>query len=219
MKHCRNLGIIFWLTALAACLSIGIACGYDYLEGGYVQSTEWSATMDPGISGMVKWMDLPVPSSTFIPYREYYRATLVPAMAVSSTVSSPVKYDITGQTPNGVYYRNGQWLSFTTYSSSRLTQSNDLWISGQTNWTQYAAIPLGASLQLLANVPAGGTGGFFEVVQNSAVKTEYKTLQFNPGYSSMSFLGGQTGRYMFYFVVNNQPSNLVIVDVFTAASA
>jgi len=219
MKHCRNLGIILWLTALAACLSIGIACGYDYLEGGYVQSSERSATMDPGISGMVKWMDLPVPSSTFIPYREYYRATLVPAMAVSSTVSSPVKYDMTGQTPNGVYYRNGQWLSFITYSSSRLTQSNDLWISGQTNWTQYAAIPLGASLQLLANVPAGGTGGFFEVVQNSAVKTEYKTLQFNPGYNSMSFLGGQTGRYMFYFVVNNQPSNLVIVDVFTAASA
>ena len=219
MINCRYLGIFLCMTAFAACLSMGNALGYDYLEGGYVASYDRSATMDPGISGMVKWLDLPVPSSTFIPYREYYRTALVPTVVASSTVSSPVQYDITGQIPNGVYYRNGQWLSFTTYSSSRLTQSNDLWISGQTNWTQYAAIPLGASLQLLANVPAGGTGGFFEVVQNSAVKTEYKTLQFNPGYSSMSFLGGKTGRYMFYFVVNNQPSNLVIVDVFTAASA
>jgi len=220
MRYFRDLGFLLCMTALATCLSTGIAWGYDYLEGGYVSSYDSSydrsRTADPGIAGMVKWLDLPVASSTFIPYREYYKTTLTPV--ASGIVSSPMQYDLTGQTPNGVYYRNGQWLPFTTYSSSRFTQSNDLWISGQTNWTQYAVIPLGASLQLLANVPAGGTAGFFEVIANNAVKTEYKTIQFNPGYSSMSFLAGQTGRYMFYFVVNNQPSNLVIVDVLAQAS-
>jgi len=215
MRCLKDIEIVLCMAALVACLSTGIAWGYDYLEGGYVSSYDRSRTMDPGISGMVQWLDLPVPASTFVPYREYYRTTLT--TVASSVLSSPVQYDLAGQTPNGVYYRNGQWLPFSTYSSSRLTQSNDLWITGQTNWTQYAAIPLGASLQILTNVPSGGTAAFFEVISNNAVKTEYKTLQLNPGYSSMSFLAGQTGRYMFYYVVNNQPSNLIIVDVFIQA--
>ena len=216
MRCFKDLGIILCMTALVACQLTEIAWGYDYLEGGYVTSYDRSRTMDPGISGMVKWLDLPVPASTFIPYREYYYTTTLTPVA-SGILSSPMPYDLAGQTPNGVYYRNGQWLSFPAYSSSRLTQSNDLWISGQTNWTQYAAIPVGASLQMVANVPAGGTAGVFEVIANNAVKTEYRTLQFNPGYSSMSFFAGNAGRYMFYYVVGNQPSNLVIVDVFNPA--
>jgi len=206
------------MTALAACLLTGIAWGEDYLEGGYVSSYDRSAIMDKGIAGMVQWLDLPVPGSAFAPYKEYYKTTVSPTMFVmSDAVSSPVQYDITGQMPAGVYYRNGQWLSYATYATSRITQSNDLWISGQTNWTQYAAIPVGSSLQLLANVPSGGIGSFFKLIQTNAISTDYKTARFNPGYSSMSFIAGQTGRHMLYFVVNNQPSNVVIVDVFSQA--
>jgi hypothetical protein len=211
MKSSR---ILLYLTALATCLLIGIACGEDYLGGGYVRSSDRSMMMDPGISGMVQWLDLPVPGSTFAPYKEYYMTAVTPSMLVmSETVSSPVPYDITGRTPAGVYYRNGQWLSYATYATSRITQSNDLWISGQTNWTQYAAIPLGSSLQLVANVPLGGMGSFFKLVQTNTVSTDYKAAQFNTGYSSMDFIAGQTGRHMLYFVVNNQQSNVVIVDV------
>jgi hypothetical protein len=210
--------VLMIMAALAMCLLIGIAWGEDYLEGGYVSSYDRSAMMDKGIAGMVAWLDLPVPGSTFIPYREYYKTTVAPTMFVmSDAVSSPVKYDISGQMPAGVYYRNGQWLPYATYAASQLTRSNDLWISGQTNWTQYAAIPVGSSLQLLANVPSGGVGSFFKLIQTNAVSTDYRTAQFNPGYSSMSFIAGQTGRHMLYFVVNNQPSNLVIVDVFSQA--
>ena len=97
------------------------------------------------------------------------------------------------------------------------SRTNDLWISGQTNWTQYAVSPVGASLQLVANVPTGGMGGFYEVVQTNTVSTEYKTYQFNPGYSTMNYRADQMGRHMLYFVVNNQPSNVVIVDVFSQA--
>ncbi|MCK9564882.1 MAG: hypothetical protein M0Q43_02390 [Methanothrix sp.] len=215
MKYSR---ILLCMTALAACLLIGIACGEDYLGGGYVRSSDRSMMMDKGIAGMVQWLDLPVSGSTFAPYREYYKTIVAPSMLVmSEAVSSPVPYDITGRTPAGVYYRNGQWLSYATYATSRITQSNDLWISGQTNWTQYAAIPLGSSLQLVANVPSGGMGSFFKLVQTNAVSTDYKAAQFNPGYSSMDFIAGQTGRHMLYFVVNNQPSNVVIVDVFSQA--
>jgi hypothetical protein len=212
--------ILLYLTAFfaVAYLTTGFAWGYDYLEGGYVTSSDRSTSMEPGIAGMVKWLDLPVPGSTFAPYREYYTTTVSAVMpVVSEAVSSPVQYNITGRTPTGVYYRNGQWLSYAAYANSRLTQSNDLWISGQTNWTQYAAIPVGSSLQLLASVPSGGMGSLFKLIQTNAVSTDYMIIQFNPGYCSMSFIAGQTGRHMLYFVVNNQPSNLVIIDVFSQA--
>ncbi len=212
------LKVIICMAALAACLMIGISWGEDYLEGGYVSGYDRSAKMDKGISGMVQWLDLPVPGSAFAPYREYYKTTVAPAKFVKSeAVSRPVPYDITGRAPVGVYYRNGQWLSYATYATSQLTQSNDLWISGQNNWTQYAAIPVGSSLQLLANAPLGGMGSFFKLIQTNVVSTDYSTAQFNPGYSSMSFIAGQTGRHMLYFVLNNQPSNMIIVDVFSQA--
>ena len=35
----------------------------------------------------------------------------------------------------------------------------------------------------------------------------------------MNFNADQVGRHMLYFVVNNQPSNVVVVDVFAQAQA
>jgi hypothetical protein len=229
MKYYR---ILLYMTALAMCLLIGNAWGEDYLGGGYVSSSDRSMMMDPGIADMVQWLDSPVPSfpwyssdpsfykkavprSTFTPYREYYITTGAPV--VSGVVSNPVKFDITRQTPNGIYYGNGKGLSYTQYESTVPSKTNDLWISGGTNWTQYAVSPVGASFQLVANVPAGGMGGFYEVVQTDAVSTKYKTYQFNLGYNTMNFKAEQMGRHMLYFVVNNQPSNMVVVDVFSQA--
>ena len=66
-------------------------------------------------------------------------------------------------------------------------------------------------------MPAGGMGSFYEVIQTNTASTNYKTYQFNPGYSTMNFKADQMGRHMLYIVVNNQPSNVVIVDVFSQA--
>ena len=205
------------MAALTALMFIGTAWGQeDYLGVGYVASLDRSAFFEPGISGMVKWLDMPAPSSTFLPYREYYTASRLPKTTpISQAVGSPVQYDISGRTPSGVYYGNGQAQSYASYASSLSTPRNDLWIAGQANWTQYAVIPVGASLQLLVSVPAGGSGGLYKVIQTNSLKTDYQSMQFNPGYISMSFLASQTGRHMLYFVVNNMPSNVVIVDVFS----
>ena len=113
---------------------------------------------------------------------------------VSGIVTNPVKFDITRETPYGIYYGNGQGLPYSQYASTVPSRTNDLWISGQTNWTQYAVSPVGASLQLVANVPAGGMGGFYEVVQTDTASTKYKTYQFNPGYNTMNFKADQMGR-------------------------
>lgn len=214
-----NRKFLLYMTGLVLCLLIGTALGYDYLEGGYVGSTERYSTMEPGISGMVKWLDLPVPSSTFSPYREYYTAYTTTISPVSgSSLGSPVPYDITGKAPIGVFYRNGLWLPYATYASYQSVPSNDLWISGQTNWTQYALMPVGASLLMLSSVPLGGMGSLYEIVQSNTVKTEYNTAQFSVGYNAMTFYAGQAGRYMFYYIINNQPSNVVVVDVFNQAT-
>ena len=212
----KNHIILLFMAALAALTSIGMAWGQDdFLAVGY-GAVDRSEFFEPGVSGMVKWMDMPVPASTFLPYRQYYVAPARPrASLAGDVVGSPVQYDVTGRTPSGMHYGSGQAQNNSAYASSLSAPRNDLWIAGQANWTHYAIIPVGASLELLASVPNGGSGGLYKVIQTNSLKTDYQSMQFNPGYSSMSFLAGQTGRHMLYFVVNNMPSNVVIVDVFT----
>ena len=55
------------------------------------------------------------------------------------------------------------------------------------------------------------------MIQTDTTSSKYKTYQFNQGYNTMNFNADQVGRHMLYFVVNNQPSNVVVVDVFAQA--
>jgi len=60
----RPSKILLCLAAFTACLLIGLGGGYDWLEGGYVSSSR--GPIDPGIAGMIMWLDQPVPN-----YRGY----------------------------------------------------------------------------------------------------------------------------------------------------
>jgi hypothetical protein len=228
----RYTGFVPCLTAFAVCLLIGVTCGQDWLGGGYVRSYDRSMTFEPGIAGMVQWLDAPVPSfpwygsdvsfykkavpnTTFSPFREYYATTGTPI--VDGLISNPSKFNITQKTPSGVYYGAGQGLPYTQYTSIVPVKTNDLWIQGATNWTQYLVSPVGTILQLVANVPMGGPGGFYEIVQTDTTSSKYKIYQFYQGFNTMNFAPTQIGRHMLYFIVNNQPSNVVVVDVFAQA--
>jgi len=79
--------------------------------------------------------------------------------------------------------------------------------------------PVGTWIQLVANAPVGGSAGFYEIVQTNTNAVKYNTYQFNQGYNTMNFNADQVGRHMLYFVVNNQPSNVVVVDVFAQSPA
>jgi hypothetical protein len=192
MKYSRNSKILLCMTALSVCLLIVTACGQDYLDGGYVRSFDRSMLMDPGIAGMVWWLDQPVsnppryssdiafykqsvPDTTLSPFREYQYAAAVPS------------------------------------------KTNDLWIQGATNRTQYVAIPIGTWLQLVAHAPVGGPAGFYEMIQTDTTSSKYSIYQFNQGYNTMNFQADQIGRHMLYFVINSQPSNVVVVDVLARA--
>src|SRR5664280_2342488 len=210
-----------FMTTLAACLLIGIACGQD------------RSMNDPGIAGMLNWLDTPVPNfpwyssggafynqavpvTTFSPFTQYYTTTGTPV--VGGIISNPAKFNITEKTPSSVYYGAGVGLPYSQYTSIVPSKTNDLWIQGATNWTQYVVTPLGTWLQLVANAPIGGPAGFYEMIQTDKSTSQYKTYQFNQGYNTMNFQADKVGRHTLYFVVNNQPSNVVVVDVFSQAA-
>ncbi len=184
---------------------------------------------DPGLAGMLQWLDTPVPSfpwytsggsffsqpysyTTFSPYTEYYTTIGMPV--VGGIISNPTKFDIVQKTPSTVYYGAGVGLPFTQYSSTVPSNTNDLWIQGATNWTQYVVSPVGTWLQLIAYAPVEGPAGFYETTQTDTTSSKYNTYQFNQGYNTMNFNADKVGRHMLYFVVNSQPSNVVVVDVF-----
>ena len=222
------------MIAIAACLLIQIAFGEDYLEGGYVGSSDRWKTMEPGIAGMVRWLDMPetsfpwyssdvsfyrqaVPVTTFMPFWEYYAVIGTPI--VGGIVSNPAKFDIAQETPYSVFYGAGQGLPYSQYASLVPAKANDLWFQGAMNWTQYLVCPVGTVLHLVAHVPVGGTGGFYEIIQNNTTSLKYKTYQFYQGYNTMDYATDQIGRHMLYFVVDNQPSNVVVADVFSQDSS
>jgi hypothetical protein len=152
---------------------------------------------------------------TFSPFREFYTTSGMPV--VGGIISTPIKFDIAQKTPTTIYYGVGQALPYSQYMSSMPSKTNDLWVQGATSWSQYVVSPVGTWLQLVANAPVGGSAGFYEIVQTGTTVTKYSTYQFNQGYNTMNFNADQVGRHMLYFVVNNQPSNVVVVDVFAQA--
>ena len=198
---------------------------------GYVRDRSMT---DEGIASMLQWLDTPVPNvplytkggaiynqavpdTTFSPFAQYYVTTGTPV--VGGIISNPTKFDVKQKTPTAVYYGAGVGLPYNQYAATVTSRTNDLWIQGATNWTQYVICPVGTWLQLIAYSPVAGPAGFYETTQTDTTSTEYKAYEFNQGYNTMNFYADQVGRHMLYFVVDSQPSNTVIVDVFAQAPA
>lgn len=151
-------------------------------------------------------------------YSEYYVSS---TPIVSGIISAPVKFEINKRTPARIYLSSGQQLPYAQYATSAV-RGNELWIQGsagrsQYEWSQYVVCPAGTNLQLVAYVPAGGQADFFETIQTNSVNATSKRYSFYPGYNDMQFTADQIGRHILLFVVNNQPSNAVIVDVISPA--
>jgi len=122
------------------------------------------------------------------------------------------RYSLTGQEPAQLYLGgpSGQTVSFSTYQTT-YGSGNSLWIQGANSWTQYAVCPLGSYLRLLAYTSSGGMAEFFEIYPSNRLL--YRSYSFYPGYSRLTFHGDEIGRHVLLFLVNNQPSNAVSVDV------
>jgi hypothetical protein len=119
------------------------------------------------------------------------------------------QYSISGSEPSAVYFGDKS-VSYSTYRSA-YTGTNTLWILGSWSWTQYASCPLWAYLQLLAYSPSGGSAELYEIYPSGNVDKD--STYFWPGYTRINFQADAVGRHILLFVVNNQPSNAVVIDV------
>ncbi len=177
---------------LLTCLS-GVQGQYSMPTGGYPTGMETvgAATMGSPNSQYYQMLNGPIPSTH---------------------ISAPEQFDITGNAPSSVLFSNqGQPVNYAQYATSpSYMGSSSLWVQGLTSWAQSTVVPQGATVNLLAITPSGGSGYLY--FQDSDGQMYTYNYYFYP-YSRMTFYADKPGRHVFYFVVNGMVSNQVIIDV------
>ncbi len=224
---------LFLLAVLSLGAAVAAAQGGFTLQQSFGMGSMFNQTINddfwniytPGISANldIPWFDWEFNESydlgdMYSSYSEYYVSS---TPVVTGIVSAPVKFEITKRTPARVYLSSGQQVAYNQYAASAM-RGNELWIQGsagrsQYEWSQYVVCPAGTNLQLVAFAPAGGQADFFETIQTNLVNATSKRYNFYSGYNDMQFTADQIGRHILLFVVNNQPSNAIIVDVISPA--
>ncbi len=128
-------------------------------------------------------------------------------------IEAPKKSDIKGKTPNTVYFSyQMQAMPYTQYQTyATYTGGNSLWIQGSTSWSQYARVPQGSSLSLMATSSNGGNGNLYEI--NPDGKLYKNAFYFYPGYNQIDFYADSIGQHILLFVIDGQVSTSVVIDV------
>jgi len=153
-------------------------------------------------------------------FSQFYISTSAPV----SGGFAPVKIDINKKLPAKLYFGSGKEIAYKEYQSAiSPARGNELWIQKYMDWSQYAIVPQGAGMQFIAFTPTGGQADYYEIFETGVQKIDAKQVNFYAGYNELNFLADKVGRHILFFVLNNQPSNAIIVDVIsqppTAASA
>jgi hypothetical protein len=145
-------------------------------------------------------------------YSQFYTTTS--GSVPSNAISASQQIEISGNTPSHVYLgEQMQSVSYTQYQSTpSYTGGNFLWIKGATAWTQYAVVPQGATVSLLAITSAGGSGSF---TSDGQIYSNSYVLYPN---SQLTFYAGTIGRHSLSFALNGWASNQVVIDVVAATS-
>ncbi len=144
-------------------------------------------------------------------YSQYY--TMTTGSAPSTHISAPTQIDIVGMVPANLYLSTqNQEVPYSQYMSNPAnTGMNSLWIQGATSWAQYATVPQGASISLIAISSTGGSGYLNEIHPDGTMYNS--NFYFYPGSSRMNFYADTIGRHILSFVINGKVSNTVIIDV------
>lgn len=147
--------------------------------------------------------------SQVMQYAQYYRST---SQTPEETLTAPVKYELKGQEPATLYFGASQKaVPYSQYQSyAQNTGLNSLWIQGTSAWTQYAMVPLGASLSMIATSSSGGYGNLYEVYPDGTL--DRNSYYFYP-YNQVEFYADQVGQHLLFFNIDGQPSNIIVIDV------
>jgi hypothetical protein len=128
-------------------------------------------------------------------------------------IEAPKKHELRDKTPSTVYFSHQMqpvpYAQYKTYST--YTGGNSLWVQGASSWTQYAQVPQGSSLSLLASSSTGGNGYLYEINPNGIQSKN--SFYFFPGNSQIRFYADTIGQHKLIFIINGRVSNSVVIDV------
>jgi hypothetical protein len=100
----------------------------------------------------------------------------------------------------GITQKAVPYTRYQTYATQ--LGMNSLWIKGPLSWIQYAMIPRGASLSLVATSHGGGFGYLYEVYPDDTLtKNGYSFYNYN----QIGFYTDRVGQHLLFFVINGQP--------------
>lgn len=186
------------------------------MSGGFVDESFINSMIGLGEDAGLPWSGTAFedPSSAYSLFSEFYINTSVPIMGGFA----PVKFDVTHKKPTKVYFGSGNGITYTQYQSFvSTTKGNELWIQKGADWSQYAIVPTGTALQLIAFSAAAGQADYFDTLQTDSASVTSKRVTFFSGYQNMNFVADKVGRHILLFVINNQPSNAIVIDVISEA--
>ncbi|MGV8089982.1 MAG: hypothetical protein ACP5OM_06915 [Methanothrix sp.] len=212
------------LCLLALVMGLGVAAGYDVSmsqpmevsETGFDEEFVKSLFGFGAESGEDFWFgpEFEDVSTATTFFSEFYMESTIP---VAKTFA-PVKIDVTQNVPSRIYFGSGKEIAYTQYQSTvAASRGNELWIQKGADWSQYAIVPAGSGIQFSAFAPAGGQADYYWILQSNSLNITSKRLDLYPGYNSLNFKADDVGRHILLFVLNNQPSNSIIIDVISQA--
>lgn len=148
-------------------------------------------------------------SSEYSAYSQYY--TMPSGTYTQGHITTPEKYDIQNKQPNDLYFAGQkQSTSYSQYQNYNTYMGGySLWIQGATSWTQYAVVPKGSYLSLVAITPNGGNGYLYEVSSDGQCK-KYN-YYFYPGYNLIKYYPDNTGQYMLFYSIDYYVSNVIVI--------
>lgn len=156
-------------------------------------------------------------NATFAKYAQYFTLSQGKSVGQNRSMNNRIDASITDGTkatfPSTLYFGIGmQAVPYSQYKTyAPITGGNTLWIQGAASWTQYAQVPQGSSLSLLASSSSGGNGYIYEIDPNGILTKNAFT--FFAGNSQFPIDVNAVGEYILLFIINGQASNAVVIDV------
>ncbi len=200
-----------WISIVLIISLMGCAVA---LDGSGVEMRPGEATAEKLFSYGIgqPWVggNPPSTSTSDSMYTQYY--SINKGSFTKNHIEAPKK-QAKEEKPATVYFTyQMQAMPYSQYETyAAYTGGNSLWIEGTSSWTQYAKVPQGSSLSLMATSSTGGDGNLYEIHPDG--KLYKNTFHFYPGYNQIDFYADTIGQHILLFVINGQVSNSVVIDV------
>ena len=170
----------------------------------------WVGGNPPGFQGENQGISTGTSVDIFSKYSQFF--SMSKGNDHKTHIEAPTKYDI-NKFPTTVYFSyQMQAVPYSQYQTyPAFTGGNSLWIQGSTSWSQYATIPQGAGLSLLASTSTGGNGYLYEITPDGQLTKNY--YNFFPGSNQIHFYADTVGQHILLFAIGDQVSSSVVIDV------